>query len=140
MNIKRIMGMFVLVLVLGFSPIQLAAVDTNAHETITPAFSDVIANVPNKTITALIVDYQPGGKSASHRHGSAFVVAYVLSGAIRSKVNDEEEKIYHAGQSWTENPGDYHVISENASEREPAKLLAVFIADSKEKTLVFFDK
>jgi quercetin dioxygenase-like cupin family protein len=75
-----------------------------------------------------------------HRHGSAFVIAYVLSGSIRSKVNNGEEKIYHAGESWTEMPGDHHVIGENASETEPAKLLATFIADDKEKNLVVFDK
>jgi hypothetical protein len=30
---------------------------------------------------------------ASHRHGSAFVVGYVLSGAIRSKVDNEKEQV-----------------------------------------------
>jgi quercetin dioxygenase-like cupin family protein len=32
------------------------------------------------------VDYAPGGRSVSHRHaGSAFVYAFVLSGAVRSE-------------------------------------------------------
>ena len=55
-----------------------------AHEAITPAFAHAIPNVPGKTLTALVVTYQPGGTSLAHRHGSAFVVAYVLSGAIRA--------------------------------------------------------
>jgi quercetin dioxygenase-like cupin family protein len=111
-----------------------------SHETITPAFAEAIANVPGKTMTALVVDYAPGGKSPSHRHGQAFVVGYVLSGAIRSQVNHGEERVYHAGEYWTEMPGAHHTVSENASTTEPAKLLAIFVADSKDKNLVTFDK
>ncbi|MFM0129498.1 cupin domain-containing protein [Paraburkholderia sediminicola] len=111
-----------------------------ARETITPAFTEAIANVPGKTMTALVVDYAPGGKSLPHRHGQAFVVAYVLSGAIRSGVNNGEVRVYHAGESWTEKPGAHHTVSENASDTEPAKLLAIFVADTKDKKLVTFDK
>jgi quercetin dioxygenase-like cupin family protein len=111
-----------------------------AHETITPAFAEAIANVPGKTMTALVVDYAPGAKSPSHRHGQAFVVGYVLSGAIRSQVNDGETRVYHAGEYWTEKPGVHHTVSENASATEPAKLLAIFVADTKDKNLVTFDK
>lgn len=111
-----------------------------ARETITPAFAEAIANVPGKTMTALVVDYAPGGKSPSHRHGQAFVVGYVLSGAIRSQVNNGEERVYHAGEYWTEKPGAHHTVSENASATEPAKLLAIFVADTKDKNLVTFDK
>lgn len=110
------------------------------RETISPAFADAIANVPGKTMTAIVVDYPPGGKSLSHRHGNAFVVGYVLQGAIRSKINDGPEKVFHAGESWTEAPGVHHLVSENASDTEPAKLLAIFIADTKDKDLVIWDK
>jgi quercetin dioxygenase-like cupin family protein len=109
-------------------------------ETITPAFAEAIANAPGKTMTALVVDYAPGGRSRPHRHGQAFVVGYVLSGAIRSGVNDGEERVYHAGEHWTEKPGAHHTVSENASATEPAKLLAIFVADTKDKHLVTFDK
>ncbi|AXL53847.1 cupin [Paraburkholderia caffeinilytica] len=117
-----------------------AAARETTRETITPAFTEAIANVPGKTMTALVVDYAPGGKSPSHRHGQAFVVAYVLSGAIRSRINDGEEHVFHAGESWTEKPGAHHTVSENASDTEPAKLLAIFVADTKDKKLVTFDK
>lgn len=130
----------VLISSLCLSPTLLSESVAVQNETVTPAFQYAIANVPGKTVTAMIVDYKPGAKSLPHRHGSAFVVAYVLSGSIRSKVNNGEDKIYHAGESWTEAPGDHHVMGENASETEPAKLLATFIADSKEKNLVTFDK
>ncbi|MGN8138859.1 cupin domain-containing protein [Paraburkholderia sp. 22099] len=110
------------------------------RETVTPAFAEAIANVPGKTMTALVVEYVPGGKSAPHRHGQAFVVAYVLSGAIRSRIDNGEERVFRAGESWTEKPGAHHMVSENASDAEPAKLLAIFVADTKDKNLVTFDK
>jgi quercetin dioxygenase-like cupin family protein len=117
-----------------------AASPAATPETITPAFREAIANVPGKTMTALVVDYAPGGKSPSHRHGQAFVVGYVLSGAIRSRVGNGEERVFHAGEYWTEKPGAHHTVSENASDTEPAKLLAIFVADTKDKKLVTFDK
>jgi quercetin dioxygenase-like cupin family protein len=64
----------------------------------------------------------------------------VLSGAIRSQVNNGEEKVYHAGEHWTEKPGVHHTESENASATERARLLAIFVADSKDKDLVTFDR
>jgi quercetin dioxygenase-like cupin family protein len=112
----------------------------NALETIAPAFKTPIANVPGKTMTALVVDYKPGGKSRPHRHGDAFVVAYVLQGEIRSAVNGGEPRVYHAGESWTEAPGDHHTDSENASSTKPAKLLAIFVAADDDKDLVIWDK
>ncbi len=134
-----LMSIVVLISTLCFSSASMSEGVEVQRETVTPAYQYAIASVPGKTITAMVVDYKPGGKSLPHRHGSAFVVAYVLSGAIRSKVNDGEEKIYHAGESWKELPGDHHTFSANASETNPAKLLATFIADTQEKNLVIFD-
>ncbi|ALE54725.1 cupin domain-containing protein [Paraburkholderia sp. RL17-368-BIF-A] len=110
-----------------------------AAETITPAFAEAIANVPGKKMTALVVDYAPGGKSSPHRHGKAFVVAYVLSGAIRSGVDGKEAQVFHAGEHWIEKPGAHHTVSENASDTEPARLLAIFVADTNDNKLVTLD-
>ncbi|KAA1012075.1 cupin domain-containing protein [Paraburkholderia panacisoli] len=142
MNIRTLIAAATLagLSIIGASQCAFAADATAARETITPAFAEAIANVPGKTMTALVVDYAPGGKSPSHRHGQAFVVGYVLSGAIRSRVNDGEERVYHAGEYWTEKPGVHHTVSENASATEPAKLLAIFVADTKDRNLVTFDK
>lgn len=110
------------------------------RETAVPAFAHAIANVPGKTLTALVVTYPPGVKTPPHRHGRAFVVGYVLEGAIRSKVDNGKVQVFHAGESWTEKPGAHHTISENASATEPAKLLAIFVVDANEKNLVIIDK
>jgi quercetin dioxygenase-like cupin family protein len=61
----------------------------------------------------------------------------VLEGAIRSQVNDGPVITYRAGESWSENPGDRHRVSANASDTEPARLLAVFVVDTSEKELVY---
>ena len=82
------------------------------------------------------VEYGPGAASPSHTHAkSAFICAYVISGAIESKVNDGEIRIYRAGESWSKSPGAHHSISRNASKTEPAKLLAVFVLDTNDKAL-----
>ncbi len=59
----------------------------------------------------------------------------VRSGAIESKVNDGQTRIYRAGESWSEQPGALHSVSRNASKTKPAKLLAVFVLDTNVKTL-----
>ena len=110
------------------------------REKVTPAFSEDIANVAGKKLVGVIVEYPPGGKTPSHRHAkSAFITGYVLSGAIRSQVDQGPAKIYKAGESWTEAPGAHHVVSENASATKPAKLLAVFVVDAADAELITLD-
>jgi quercetin dioxygenase-like cupin family protein len=104
--------------------------------TVTKNFDAAIPNIPGKSLIAVEVDYAPGAGSPSHTHAkSAFIYAYVISGAIESKVNDGKTRIYRAGESWYEPPGALHAISRNASKTEPAKLLAVFVVDTNEKPL-----
>jgi len=94
-----------------------------------PVFSEKLPNVPGKTLTGVLVKYAPGGKSASHAHAGS-VYAYVLSGKIRSENSvTGPVRVYSAGEGFFEPPGSTHSISENASDSEPASLLAIFIAD-----------
>jgi quercetin dioxygenase-like cupin family protein len=102
------------------------------------AFSHALPNVPGKTLTAVVVDYPPGAKSKPHRHAGV-VFAYVLAGAVRSQVNEEPPRIYQAGESFFEDLNSHHAISENASETEPARLLAVFVVDTG-ATLTTYDE
>jgi quercetin dioxygenase-like cupin family protein len=55
----------------------------------------------------------------------------VLSGALRSQVDNGEAKGYHAGESWMKRPGAHRRIGENASTTEPVKLFAIFVLDIK---------
>jgi quercetin dioxygenase-like cupin family protein len=106
------------------------------HEQVKTLFERPIPNVANKSMIAVLVTYPPGSKSLAHHHApSSFVYAYVLSGAIRSQVNDEPVKVYSAGESFYEAPGSSHPISENASDKDTATLLAIFVVDSKDTPL-----
>jgi quercetin dioxygenase-like cupin family protein len=115
------------------------ALPASAHgpaETVHPNFAQTIPNLPGKSLVAVIVDYPPGAASPSHMHAkSAFIYAYVVSGAIESQVNDEPKRVLRAGESFSESPGARHSISRNASQTEPAKLLAVFVVDTNDKNL-----
>ena len=112
-----------------------------AHETVSPAFSEAIPNLAGKTLTSVIVTYPPGASSKPHTHArSAYIYAFVISGAIRSKVDDGPATIYRAGESWSEAPGAHHLVSENASKTAPARLLAVFISDTGDNILTTPDK
>lgn len=94
-----------------------------------PVFSEKLPNVPGKTLTGVLVKYAPGGKSASHAHAGS-VYAYVLSGKVCSENSvTGPVRVYSAGEGFFEPPGSTHTISENASDSEPASLLAIFIAD-----------
>jgi hypothetical protein len=76
-----------------------------------------------------------GATPAHHHRSSAFVLGYVLSGEIRSQVDGGQIRVYRAGESWKENPGALHGISENASATEPARLLAIFVTDTGDTEL-----
>jgi quercetin dioxygenase-like cupin family protein len=118
-------------------PLAAMAADAKAPaETVRPNFSHAIPNIPGKSLVAVEVAYPPGGASAPHSHAkSAFIYAYVVSGAIESQVDDGPARIYTAGQAFYEEPGAHHRISRNASATEPAKLLAVFVVDTGDAPL-----
>jgi len=59
----------------------------------------------------------------------------VLEGQVRIQVDDEPAKVYGVGQNWTELPGAHHKVSANASDTNPAKILAVFVVDDADKEL-----
>jgi quercetin dioxygenase-like cupin family protein len=110
-------------------------------EQVKPLFEHVLPNAEGKSMVTVVVTYPPGAKSAAHHHApSAFIYAQVLSGAIRSQVGDEPAKVYRVGEVFYEVPGAHHRISENASDKDSASLLAVFVVDSKDKPLTIPDK
>jgi quercetin dioxygenase-like cupin family protein len=115
------------------------AADEHPGAQVKPILSEKLPNVPGKSLTAVLVSYPPGGKSARHHHAGS-VLVYVLSGAVRSENSETgPAKIYTVGESFFEPPGSEHLISENGSATEPASLLAVFVADDGAQ-LTTFDK
>ena len=95
-----------------------------------PVFKHDLPNVTmdDWEVTVSHVDYAPGRVGAPHRH-PGFVLAYVLEGAVIAKISGQgEEKTYTVGQMFYEQPGAMHEVSKNASQTEPAKLLALILA------------
>ena len=90
-------------------------------------------DLPNVTmddweVTVSYVDYAPGRVGTAHRH-PGFVLAYVLEGAVVARISEQgEEKTYAAGQMFYEQPGATHEVSKNASQTQPARLLAMIFA------------
>jgi len=82
----------------------------------------------NWSVTAVEVSYAPGESSTAHRHPGITIV-YVLEGEIRSKVGDAPEKIYAPGRMFMETPNQLHAVSGNASKTNPAKFLAILLAE-----------
>jgi quercetin dioxygenase-like cupin family protein len=114
----------------------LAAEPTSKNAKVTLVYQHALPNVPGKSVKGVLVEYGPGGYSPGHTHAkSAFIYATVLEGAIRSQINGGPVTTYTAGESFSELPGDRHGVSANASETQPAKLLAVFVVDTTETEL-----
>ena len=90
-------------------------------------------DLPNLTmddweVTVSYVDYAPGRVGAPHRH-PGFVLAFVLEGAVVAKISGQgEEQTYTTGQMFYEQPGATHEVSKNASQTQPARLLAMIFA------------
>src|SRR5438445_4202537 len=104
-----------------------------------PVRVEKLANARGQTLTVVTVNYAPGGTSGAHHHAGS-VFAYVLSGTIRSENSATGPvRVYKGGESFFEPPGSRHLVSENASAKEPASLLAVFVTDDGAQ-LTTFDK
>lgn len=133
MMIRPILARFCMTAVIFFSA------SASAHgpaDIVRPNFKQAIPNLPGKSLVAVEVTYPPGAASLPHVHAkSAFIYAYVISGAVESKVNDGDVRVYRAGESWSEPPGASHPVSRNASKTKPAKLLAVFVVDADDEQL-----
>src|SRR5579872_1979720 len=91
-----------------------------------------VHDLPNLTmdgwqVTVSHVPYPPGRVGQTHHH-AGFVLAYVLEGAVVTKISGSAEQVYKAGEMFYEAPGATHEVSRNASSTEPAKLLALIFA------------
>ena len=128
-------------LVLAATALRVSPGLAQSSDEVKLVFEHAIPNIDGKRMVAVVVTYPPGGKSTPHHHAaSAFIYAHVLSGAIRSQVDDDAAQVYRAGEGFYEVPGSHHRISENASDKDPASLLAVFVVDSADEPLTIPDK
>jgi quercetin dioxygenase-like cupin family protein len=113
-----------------------AVASTHPTETLKPLLRQSLPNVKGKTFTSAIVDFPPDARAKPHRHGQAFVYAYVLEGTVRSKIDGKPVTTYHQGENWVEQPGAHHVLAENTSRTRPARLLVVFVSNTGDELKV----
>ena len=94
-----------------------------------PVFKHALPNITmdDWEVTVSYVDYPPGRVGQPHHH-AGFVLAYVLEGTVVTKISAQEETTYVAGQMFYEPPGSTHEVSRNASDTQPARLLALIFA------------
>ena len=95
-----------------------------------PVFTHDLPNLSMNDweVTVSYVDYPPGRVGAVHHH-AGFVLVYVLEGAVIARISGQgEEKTYRVGEMFYEPPGATHEVSKNASQTQPAKLLAMIFA------------
>jgi len=82
-------------------------------------------------ITVSHVDYPPGRVGQPHQH-RGFLFAYVLEGSVIAQVIGEgvsnEVRTYKVGEMFYEPIGATHQVSSNASQIQPARLLAINLA------------
>jgi quercetin dioxygenase-like cupin family protein len=103
---------------------------TQPSETLVPLYHQLLPDVVGKTFTSAIVTFPPNARAVPHRHGDAFVYAYVLEGTVRSQLEGEPAHDYHQGENWSEQPGAHHFTTENTSSTTSARLLVVFISNT----------
>ena len=109
----------------------MAQATVSAEDKVSVLMKQNLADMAGKVATVLTVDYAPGAVSDAHVHpGSVF--AYVLEGSVVSQVGDEKPMTYTKGQSWYELPKNPHLVSRNASQTEPAKLLVFLLSQEGE--------
>ncbi|NJP88890.1 cupin domain-containing protein [Nonomuraea sp. FMUSA5-5] len=111
-------------------PVTAVTTSQPPSETLSPLLEQALPNVKGKTFTSTIVSFPPAARAAPHRHGEAFVYAYVLAGTVRSRLGGEPVRTYRQGENWVELPGAHHVLTENTSRTQPAKLLVIFVSDT----------
>lgn len=99
-----------------------------AKITATKISEEKLAHVPGKTVTVEIVEFPPGAISPEHHHAGS-VTAYILSGTLRSQLAGGPLIEYKPGETFFEPPGAVHVFAENPSTTEPARFMAIHVAD-----------
>jgi quercetin dioxygenase-like cupin family protein len=101
----------------------------------TPLLAQQLADIENKEVVMVTVEYAPGQSSAPHRH-NAHTFVYVLEGTLMMGVKGKEPVKVEAGQTFYESPTDVHSVSRNASDTAPAKFLVFFIREKGASTML----
>lgn len=87
--------------------------------------SEVVGDASDRRITTLLVFFPPHAFTSRHVHGGA-LTAYVLSGRVRSQLNDGPVAELRQGDTFHEAVGTTHSFIENPGDK-PASVLATIV-------------
>jgi len=119
-------------------PVYVSPAQASAAANQTTPFSHALPALDGNRLKAIVVEvnYAPGEADKPHSHPCT-VIGYVAQGAIRFQVKGgAPETVYKAGESFYEPPNGVHQVSANASDKEPARLIAFFVCDHETKLTV----
>jgi quercetin dioxygenase-like cupin family protein len=97
---------------------------------VTSLLKQVLPDFPGREVVVVTLDIPPGGGSPPHRHPGHHIFGYVLEGTYKIRLDQGPETILTKGQTFYEAPGQLHAVSANASQTEPAKVIAFIVAES----------
>ena len=102
-----------------------------------PAYSHELPAMDRNHLRVFVSDIEvaPGESSPPHSHPCA-VIGHVAAGAFRHKVKGEAEAVYKAGEDFYEPPNGVHEVFVNVSDKDPARLIAIFVCDHETKLTV----
>ena len=119
-----------LIVIMGASATVPALSQQAPPTTATTLLKQVLSDVAGREVIMVMLDIPPGGGSPPHRHPGHHIFGYVLEGSYKLKLDQGPETVLTKGQTFYEAPGQLHAVSANASQTEPAKVLAVIVAES----------
>ncbi|HEV2288246.1 MAG TPA: cupin domain-containing protein [Candidatus Acidoferrales bacterium] len=76
----------------------------------------------------LELNYAPGQSTPPHTH-SCPIIAHIAEGAMRVQIQGQPAHIYKAGDTFYEAPHGIHLIAQNVSQKNPAKVLIFVVCD-----------
>jgi len=93
------------------------------------------ANPTVKLVRGARIRFAPRQPTGLHRHPIS-VVGVVTAGSFIIKKEGEPEKVVKAGEPFFEAAGVTTERFDNASDTEPAEIVAFFLADTKDRPLI----
>jgi quercetin dioxygenase-like cupin family protein len=85
------------------------------------------------------VTLAPGEVEPAHRHpGAAF--GYVLEGEYEWAIDDNQPKIFKAGDTFYEPTGCLHTVGRNPSKTNKTRLIAIVLHPEDAKDIVIVEK
>ncbi len=118
--------------------IQAASAAGQESPTLDMLLSQELADMEERDMSVIYLEYPPGTGTGPHRH-PAHTVVYVISGQVESSLDDSAPVIYGAGESWYESPMQLHATFRNPRDSETFKGIAVMVRDTTKPVVIMED-